>query len=101
MNCCGWVCQQYVPSVSIGFNVFPFVSGGLVGEQVESMSSPDPSHILVVNDDPALRELLAEYLEVSGLQVAAVRHRSGAVKQQRCKYPPRRSRSDTRLPAIE
>ena len=36
------------------------------------MNSPAPAHILVVDDDPALRELLAEYLAVNGLTVEAV-----------------------------
>ncbi|MDP1612281.1 MAG: response regulator [Sulfuritalea sp.] len=36
------------------------------------MTTDDSSHILVVDDDPALRELLAEYLAVNGLKVTAV-----------------------------
>lgn len=36
------------------------------------MISPIPARILVVDDDPALRELLAEYLNANGLTVEAV-----------------------------
>ncbi|MBI3525690.1 MAG: response regulator [Betaproteobacteria bacterium] len=54
------------------------------------MNSISPTHILVVDDDPALRELLAEYLGMNGmtvetlpdgaaLQQALVRCRPGAI----------------------
>jgi two-component system phosphate regulon response regulator OmpR len=36
------------------------------------MSTADSFHILVIDDDPALRELLAEYLSVNGLKVTVV-----------------------------
>jgi len=36
------------------------------------MSTPSASRILVVDDDPSLRELLAEYLSVNGLRVETV-----------------------------
>ncbi|MBU0751306.1 MAG: response regulator [Gammaproteobacteria bacterium] len=36
------------------------------------MSTPPPARILVVDDDPGLRDLLAEYLGVNGLTVEAV-----------------------------
>jgi len=36
------------------------------------MTADSPAHILVVDDDPALRELLAEYLAINGLKVTAV-----------------------------
>jgi two-component system phosphate regulon response regulator OmpR len=36
------------------------------------VDSTAPAHILVVDDDPALRDLLAEYLAVNGLTVDAV-----------------------------
>jgi DNA-binding response OmpR family regulator len=36
------------------------------------MTADDSFHILVVDDDPALRDLLAEYLSANGLKVVAV-----------------------------
>jgi two-component system phosphate regulon response regulator OmpR len=36
------------------------------------MTKDDAFHILVIDDDPALQELLAEYLTVNGLNVTAV-----------------------------
>jgi DNA-binding response OmpR family regulator len=36
------------------------------------MSSAVPLHILAVDDDPAMRKLLADYLHENGLQVTAV-----------------------------
>jgi DNA-binding response OmpR family regulator len=33
------------------------------------MEAPTPARVLVVDDDPALRDLLREYLGVSGFQV--------------------------------
>lgn len=36
------------------------------------MNRTEPPRILIIDDDPALRELLAEYLEVNGLQVSTV-----------------------------
>ena len=33
------------------------------------MEAPTPARVLVVDDDPALRELLRDYLGVSGFQV--------------------------------
>jgi DNA-binding response OmpR family regulator len=36
------------------------------------MTTDDAFHILVIDDDPALRELLAEYLTMNGLRVTVV-----------------------------
>lgn len=44
------------------------------------MTSPAPERVLVVDDDPALRELLGEYLSANGMVVEAVQ--DGAAMRQ-------------------
>ena len=44
------------------------VSGGLLQYSVR-MTVPAPERILVVDDDPALRELLGEYLSANGMVI--------------------------------
>lgn len=60
------------PSVSDCFRRFPLLGWAWGARYTAPMSSSAPSRILVVDDDPSLRELLAEYLGVNGLAVETV-----------------------------
>lgn len=61
-----------------GIAPFPIVSdrfsrsGNEIARYTDVMSDSTPARILVVDDDPALRDLLAEYLNVNGLTVETV-----------------------------
>jgi DNA-binding response OmpR family regulator len=58
--------------VSICFPSFPPLGSPGEARYTDSMTSPTPPRILVVDDDPALCELLAEYLGLNGLTVETV-----------------------------
>lgn len=59
-----------------GIRLFPFVSDGIRARSPapawDTLPVMTSSRILVVDDDPALRELLADYLSVNGLSVEGV-----------------------------
>lgn len=62
-----------VPPVSLRFRLFQTVSGrgrDRSGRYTDNMAGHDLPHILVVDDDPALRELLADYLGANGFAVS-------------------------------
>ena len=58
--------------VSVCFRAFPATRWVGAARYTAHMSSSAPARILVVDDDPALRDLLAEYLDANGFAVEAV-----------------------------
>lgn len=60
------------PCVSDRFRLFQLCLCSGVLQYSERMTSPAPERVLVVDDDPALRELLDEYLSANGMVVEAV-----------------------------
>ncbi len=58
--------------VSVCFRAFPQRRRVKATRYTAAMSSPASPRILVVDDDPALRDLLAEYLSANGFAVEAV-----------------------------
>jgi two-component system phosphate regulon response regulator OmpR len=58
--------------VSVCFRAFPPRRRRHRARYTAPMNAPPSAHILVVDDDPALRDLLAEYLTLNGLTVETV-----------------------------